>query len=324
MTNLRIIIKEPWNTCECYIKQIAEDEIDLSKPTKKQLDILNFLRAIQMIEKFGIKLTENGKKYYTSKHVQSNNDLSSKVLSECVKQHPATQLICQLLWGRPNIKRSNILSLLKFEKIINSKFKEVELRGFLMLLNHTGIIDYSKKYHTIKVLYNPKGIGEPIPNEIFLSPETPYGNVINLKKLIRECKEEIKWFDKNFGVKGLEILYDEVDGNEIKNILILTSNDQNVNSRMKSEYERFEKEMKTRNVKTELRVIVDKNEVVDIHDRWIISKNVCYNLPPVNSIFQNQYAEITKTSNEPPFDKWWSKGIPLIEKFTDIMNSKVN
>lgn len=306
---------------EELVKRIGENNLQESQLTEFA-DELDFLITIEMITPELI-ITDKGKEYYTKYFVHAEIEESKKILASLIQKHPATQIICQVLWGRQNIKRNNVYNLLKLERLVKPNFSEIDLGSFLMILNYSGIINYSKKNLTVKINYNPK-MEVKLPDDIFISPDTPYGNIIALKKLIRECKKFIYWFDKNFGVKGLEVLYDEVDGNNVKKIKILTSLDQNVSKKMKSDFERFKEEMKHRGIETELRIILDKEITREIHDRWLISENSIHNLPPINSIFQNQNAEIKKTTNTPPFDKWWKQGLPLIKEFTKIMNEKVD
>lgn len=314
-----MIIKDSWKKCEELLDSIALHKFEQTKLSKSQSELLNFLVEIGFVNVNNFEITENGQKYYQCKYIQQDDKTAQEILSESVKKHSATQAICQLLWGRDGIKRSNIHKLLQHQKLIDQKFDEVDLASFIMLLNQCSIIAYSKKNNAISILYNPISTEISLPREVFLSPDTPYGNIRNLRLTIRECKDNISWIDKNFGVKGFEPLYDEVEGTKIKKIRILTSLDHNVNSKMKSEFERFKQEMEKRGVVVELRVITEKSIALNIHDRWIISENVCFNLPPVNSIYQNQSGEIIKTSIVPPFDEWWNKGISFLENYSAII-----
>lgn len=310
--------RSPLKKIEEIIKKIVDNP--QNKEYLEQKDDLNFLKEIGIISKNKIVLTERGKEFFTKHFVQNDVNESKKILSELMKKHPATQAICQILWGRQTIKKEHVYNLLKLNKLINYNSKMDDIASFLMILNYCEIINYSKKTQKIKINHNLQS--QIVPETIFLKSDNPYGNILNLKKVIRDCKKYIYWFDKNFGVKGLEILYSEVDGNNIKSIKILTSLDQNVNKNMKSEFERFQEEMKTKGIQVEMRVLIEKESINHIHDRWIIAENVRYNVPPINSIFQNQTSEIKKTNNLPPFNEWWEKGLSIIEEFTKITNKK--
>jgi hypothetical protein len=67
------------------------------------------------------------------------------------------------------------------------------------------------------------------------------------------------------------------------------------------------KELKSDGVECELRVIIDNKLNADIHDRWIISENICYNMPSTDTIARGQYSEVKRTANFPPFNEWWGK-----------------
>ena len=88
--------------------------------------------------------------------------------------------------------------------------------------------------------------------------------------------------------------------------------------RTRRDFKRFKAELTLRNISSEIRVICDKNILKDIHDRWIMATNVCYNVPPINSIYMGQYSELVKTDNRPPFGEWWQKGLNILDDWNDI------
>ena len=60
-----------------------------------------------------------------------------------------------------------------------------------------------------------------------------------------------------------------------------------------------------------MRVMVDSKLLSDIHDRWIISKNISYNIPSTDVVARGQYSEVNKTENATPFDDWWNNSIDI-------------
>lgn len=46
------------------------------------------------------------------------------------------------------------------------------------------------------------------------------------------------------------------------------------------------------------------------HDRWLVDADKAFNLPPVNSLFANQYSEILPSEERPPVDEWWARSSP--------------
>jgi hypothetical protein len=78
-----------------------------------------------------------------------------------------------------------------------------------------------------------------------------------------------------------------------------------------------------KNINCELRVMNNKLGS-DIHDRWIISKNNCFNLPSSDVIARGQFSEVKSTSNKPPFEKWWDDSLDIITNWNEIEKLKRN
>ena len=55
-----------------------------------------------------------------------------------------------------------------------------------------------------------------------------------------------------------------------------------------------------------------------IHDRWILSKNICYNLPSSDIVARAQYSEIKQTDNIIPFDDRWDKSLDILKDWEEI------
>jgi hypothetical protein len=139
-----------------------------------------------------------------------------------------------------------------------------------------------------------------------LSPKTPFSNKKAIRDIIASCRKYIYWIDKYFSKAGLDLFSESLDTKKIKNIRILMLPDR-ANEKFLSLYTDFKKEFESYGVKCELRVITDKKLKSDIHDRWIISENLCYNIPSTDTVARGQYSEVKRTKNFPPFNNWWRK-----------------
>lgn len=317
------ILKDSWSECENVIASIGMRNIDDAQKKlgkNKWSELFGFLRSIDFVDS-DAGLTDIGKEYYKSKFILKDEDLSTQILASALKRFLPTQAICQLLWGRPNLNKESVYRLLVLEEYINSKeYNERDLGGFIMLLNQCNILKYNKKSSGITVLYNPRTSADVEISTKFLSPETPYSNVRNLREILRNSTGFVHWFDKHFSIKGLEPLHDEADGTKINEIRVLSGiTSGRINERLRDEFIRFRDEMKTRQITAELRVLCSKEILNDIHDRWIASENSVYNIPPVDTIFQGQYSEMKKTENRPPFEEWWSNGLDIIDQWQEIV-----
>lgn len=47
-----------------------------------------------------------------------------------------------------------------------------------------------------------------------------------------------------------------------------------------------------------------------LHDRWLADDRVAWNVPPVNTLFKNDYSEIYPASERPPLEIWWNRSTP--------------
>ncbi|MCW4009709.1 MAG: hypothetical protein NWF05_03710 [Candidatus Bathyarchaeota archaeon] len=316
------LLRNSWSDCDAAIDAIGMKTNEYAQQKmgrKKWSDVTGFLKSIDFINSDG--LTEMGGDYYKSRFILHDKELSTKILATTIKKYLPTQAICQLLWGRPNLNKESIYRLLVHNDYISSKeFKEPDIGGFLMLLNQCGIIKYNKKGNSIAVLYNPRTGAEFEISTKFLSPETPYSNIRNLRDILRDSKGFVHWFDKHFSIKGFEPLHDEADGIKINEIKVLSGvTSQRVNNRLRDEFIRFKKEMETRQISAELRIICDKTILNEIHDRWIVSESAVFNVPPIDTIFQGQYSEMKRTDNRPPFKQWWSNGFDIVSQWQEII-----
>ncbi|MGE4118127.1 MAG: DUF262 domain-containing protein [Candidatus Nitrosocosmicus sp.] len=153
------------------------------------------------------------------------------------------------------------------------------------------------------------------------TPYTPYTNIKIIRKALEECKENIYWIDKYFSLSDLDILSEaNLTGRvkEIKVLISLKSSDE----RMRNNFIRFKKEMKSKDIECEMRVVADSKTYSEYHDRWILSKNVNYNLMSGDVAKRGQYAEIKKTENTPPFEKWWENSLDIINNLDEITKNR--
>jgi len=179
-------------------------------------------------------------------------------------------------------------------------------RGILNRLNQLEdkVQSHDKKIRTIfEVIHRPLDVK-------LLSPGKPFSNKKAIRDIISSCEKHIYWVDKYFSKAGLDWLSESLNTGKVKDIRILMSFDK-VDKKFISLYKDLKKELKNNGVKCELRIISDNKLNADIHDRWIISENMCYNMPSTDTIARGQYSEVKRTANFPPFDEWW-------EKSTDI------
>lgn len=184
----------------------------------------------------------------------------------------------------------NIRKLVSTNKGIINKLNQLEYK----------VHSHDKKIKTIfEVIHRPQ-------DTKLLSPGKPFSNKKAVRDVINSCEKYIYWVDKYFSRAGLDWLSESLNTSKVKNIKILMSKDL-VNKKFKALYKDLKEELINNGVKCELRVIIDNKLKADIHDRWIVSENLCYNMPSTDTVARGQYSEVKRTENFPPFDEWWDK-----------------
>jgi len=292
-------------------KNIESEFLDFYKGDKEELgeDTERFLEKINFLSEG--ETTELGEEYLDSKYIFENGNHQAILRHEVLNISEIREL-CQSFYGQET-DRKNV------ERFFNSKTEiqdEKKVGRVLALLNGLGIVSYSTKTGTVQFKQSEQ-VEEQDQSTYRVTSRTPYSNIKRLRKAIRTCERDLRWVAKHFSKKGLEPLAEEVTGNKFSSVRILCG-PANVSLKMRDDFERFREEMDNRGIDAELRVIVDESRLREIHDRWIISDEVSWNVPPVNSLYQNQEAEIHKTSKELPFDEWWEDGEDIIDDWNSI------
>jgi hypothetical protein len=134
---------------------------------------------------------------------------------------------------------------------------------------------------------------------------------------IKLCENYIHWIDKYFSNEGLQLLAQSIDRNKVKEIRILTSLAK-TDHKLRRLFEDFKKEMDNNKVDCEMRVIIENDISSNIHDRWLISKNKCFNTPSPDVVARGQYSEVKSTENRPPFELWWNKSLNILTQWDQI------
>lgn len=290
--NEYLLPQKTWDTYKKIIKAIAENE-----ETDASDDDINFLKSIYFVDSTSSNsLTEEGKIYYDNLFIKSELEKSNNQLKKALLQFPPCEVILQLLFGIKNPTRNNVLSILK-SRGFWCYIDETPLTNLLLLMNSVGLITYSKKFKTIKILYNPASEELTIPTSIFIDPTTPYGNKIWLKRILSNCKGFIYWLDKHFTSSGLEYLWETADANKIKDIKILSLGlESHITTRILKEYKDLKKEFSLRGISLEW-LKIDNSLIRDTHDRWILSDGMGWNLPDINTIMSGSRADINKSGS---------------------------
>ncbi|MEI6832031.1 MAG: ORF6N domain-containing protein [Candidatus Omnitrophota bacterium] len=253
--------------------------------TKKEFENLRFHFGISNLRSQIVTSSWGGRRYLPYAFTEQGVAMLSSVLNS----KRAIQVNIGIMRIFVNIRK-----LVSTNKVILNRLNQMEDKVQL----------HDKKIRTIfEVIHRPL-------DAKLLFPGKPFSNKKIVRDVISFCEKYIYWVDKYFSKAGLDWLSELLNTGKVKNIRILMSSEK-VDNKFLSLYKDLKEEFKSAGIKCELRVISDNKLNADIHDRWIISENLCYNMPSTDTIARGQYSEVKRTVNFPPFDEWWGKGLEV-------------
>ncbi|MGH2612778.1 MAG: GmrSD restriction endonuclease domain-containing protein [Rhabdochlamydiaceae bacterium] len=209
----------------------------------------------------------------------------------------------------------------EFLKVLESHFVNKDAYNLMLLDNFQDFISEREKTILDKIK-GMIGLEEPIQKNTMITPEQPFSNRVAFWNAIKSCDNHIYWVDKYFSKEGLELLSQSLDTNKIKIVKIIVSIEK-ADEKLRSLFKDFREEMKNKGVVCELRVIIDPKLKSSMHDRWMLSKNICFNIPSPDTVARGQYSEIKITENRPPFDEWWSKTLDIVDNWNEIQKNRI-
>jgi len=250
-------------------------------------------------------LTEGGRAIEDAYWIQGDPDLAYPLLRQAYAQAPVVEVLLQGLHGRGATPIKGALYLLEKHGLAEGKSADLTtLRAILSMLNPFDLLKFSAKQQTVRSVTVPED--QQAPAVRVIQPDRPYSNLQQLRQTLRACREGIVWIESHFPRKGLEPLAEESDSTRIRRIRIL-SGKTNADARAVADYQRFKAEMKNRGISAEWRIL----DPMPTHDRYIITKDAVWNVPPVNTLYKGDFSEILQTSTKPPFEGWWKKAVEL-------------
>lgn len=296
-------MRSSWSNIEQDLLGFYEEGTELDERSREFLERINF------IENGGVSAA--GERYLDSKFI-FDDSAHGEVLRHEVLNLREIRELCQAFYGQETTRDKVELFLKSKTDVVDER----EVGRFLNLLNSLNIVSYSKRTGSVRFAEADQ-VEEQGQNSYRVTRRTPYSNIKRLRRAIRECEGDLMWVAKHFPKKGLEPLSDEVTGDRFGSVGILCG-PANVSHKMRSDFERFRDEMELRDVDSELRVMTDEEHLASLHDRWILSDGASWNIPPVNSLYRNQEADIHKVDEEPYFEKWWDDAEDIISGWSEI------
>ena len=280
-----------WAEHEKLFRLFVEDD---ESPLGDDFDFLKQLGFISS-DTLGAELTELGQSYYDAQFIRSDVETANEILKSALLKFPPAEALLQLLHGVDNAKRDNALAVLK-SRGFWCYADETPLTHFLSLLNQTGLITYSKKHRTLRIIHNVHDYKNELPQNVFVDSSTPYSNIEWLRRILSDCSGHIYWLDKHFLKQGLSYIWEVADANKVTKVTVISLLLKEHDKTTIKEYRRLKEELANKGIVLEW-LVIDSKEIRDTHDRWILSKNAGWNLPDLGTILSGSRSEISKSSN---------------------------
>jgi hypothetical protein len=153
--------------------------------------------------------------------------------------------------------------------------------------------------------------------DTYLHPDRPFSNELAIRRVIRQLRGSVFWYEQHMDRKALEILNDELVFGEVDELRLL-SGPANLTSKTKRAFERFATEVERHGVPVDWRVL-PADRARAMHARVIRDDGQIFELPPLNSVLAGTVDSI-RTSEMPMQafeDAWGADGVPLAEFQTD-------
>lgn len=255
-------------------------------------------------------LSESGLELYRAAFVTRSDSDTDRLLGQALRSLLPIQVFAQDLGNSPAIPEDGAVALLALHRVVDADFTADDARATFRWLNNLGVIAYSRKLKTVRFVPDDPGAakaGEVPSLSAMVSPRTPFSNVARLRKVLRTQSGVVTWADQHFGARAFEELVDELDPANVTELQIISGTAESVlSAKSYRDYERFKEEMSIKGIAVEWRV----DSTREWHDRWLVDESKVFNLPPVNSLFANQYSEILNSAERPPVDEWWARSTP--------------
>ncbi|MCZ2804439.1 hypothetical protein O2W18_04935 [Modestobacter sp. VKM Ac-2983] len=276
---------------------------------EKASDDARYLLARCGFEDSG-ELTEAGLALFRLAWVRRQTEEADRALGQALRQLTPLQVIEQELNGLGPVSEEGVLDLLLQHRAVPAGITIQQLRPVFHWMNRVGVLAYSNKFKTVRSLMRDPDValpGEVVNLAAMISPRTPFSNLVRLRRLLRPLAGVVWWADPHFGARALEELVEEVDVSKVTEIRILSGNASGVVSdKSARDFSRFVDELAQRGVPAEWRVDAER----DWHDRWLVDERSVWNVPPVNTLFKNDYSEILPAAERPPLELWWGRSTP--------------
>lgn len=299
-----------WQSYEDALRRVGERR----EAAKGDEPLRAFLATVGLLNPDRATLSVAGHDYFNALFIKGDDASADAVLRRSVMDYPPATAVAQLLAGVPGADRARVETVLRSQGFDVGSDRAVG--SLLKLMDRAGLVAYNSRTSEVRVLDSPaSAAAEAVPPSVFVSPATPFGNKVWLRRVLAECSGSIDWLDKHFMPVAFEALWEAVDGSNVSRVRILSLRmPEHDGKRALRQYRDLRTELAGRSVALEWRTI-DHTKIRDTHDRWIIGAESARNVPNVNAIYTGQHSELNASGQREDlaslFDTYWQDAVPF-------------
>jgi hypothetical protein len=143
-------------------------------------------------------------------------------------------------------------------------------------------------------------------SDFYIDPKLPFSNDLSIRKVVRQMKGNIFWYEQHMDRKVLEILHDELLIGQVVELRLM-SGPSNLTLKTRKSFERFSAEMSRHGVTCQWRVL-GTEKARSFHARVISDGITTFEVPPLNTVLAGAVDSV-RTSEMPmqPFESAWAE-----------------
>jgi hypothetical protein len=151
-----------------------------------------------------------------------------------------------------------------------------------------------------------------------IDPDQPFSADLKLRRILREARGQVCWFDRFLDATALEYLADEIQECQHTAVRLLSGPQALTRSEsLESRYKKLKSEFQSKGIGLAWLILPPESQRRH-HDRFLISDAGAFNIPPIRSLITRpQTAEITRSDVTIDLFDQWCRGTTPVEDIWD-------
>jgi len=256
-------------------------------------------------------LTDRGRRLVEDGVLRRRDQVTRSILRDAYMSVPALRAFLDGAWGR-DIPRDQAEDVLRYAYPASRAWKAADFTRMLESLNFAGVVAFNLRRGLVRVLAASPSTSVPTGGTL-VTPATPYRNKRLMADLMGFAMHRLWWFDSHLPREALSLLYDHAALGSLKEVRLLSAGRAELRPVALDDYQRLRAELGARNISVEWRCLLDKEDFTTKHDRWLLTDDRLWNVPPFTAVMQGKFGSLVLDMNAVPLADWWEAGTDMLE-----------